>query len=112
MGKFLAALLVTTVSSFSQAEDIRVDFLDTPEEVHKEFCRTEKLSSFGDCGETAIRVITLYIPKSIGALIIAHIDQAKKDGFYDDLSPSRFFSWPSYFAWTASCLHVGGGLFF
>jgi hypothetical protein len=92
--KFLLILFIATglIGSFAQAEDIRLEFLDTDEEIHKEMCRVHGEPIENDCGYPGRRkFINMYLPASLSKIILSHINKAKKSGYFVDFSYEDFF---------------------
>lgn len=92
MKRFLVFLLILASTSRILAEDLRIDVLDTPELVTKEYCRVAPISDTRDCGYLGrLKMLNVYLPQSISSAIISHINQAKKNAYYDEINQYDFF---------------------
>jgi hypothetical protein len=95
--KTLGLLLALQLSTFaftssSFAEEIPVEFIDGKDAVIKDFCRTEDPGLYNECSfNNRTTMVNIYAPESFGKIILAHIDEAKKQAYYDELSRKDFF---------------------
>lgn len=92
MTKLFIFFAVSCALSYSLAEDIRVDFLETREAVNADFCRTDDPNSYGDCGlGYKDRMVNIYVPDSVAKIILKQIDEARDKNFYDKIDNKDFF---------------------
>lgn len=76
----------------AQAEDIRVEFLDTPEAVNADMCRTHQSDKSGHCGlGYTKRMITISVPTKLALIFLKQVEDAQAKNFYDTIGAKDFF---------------------
>jgi hypothetical protein len=92
-GVLLFSLIISSPTFASDSEnDIPFEFIDGKTNVIKDFCRTEKPGLYNDCGFNQHQsMVAIYLPKSLGDIVLQHINVAKKASYYDELSHTDFF---------------------